>query len=116
MSFITGTATDVGDLITQLNAFLNLGHALDPQYAGTGNGTITNLIGTASTVNETITCTATDATHFTVVGSVSGALGTAVVGTAFTCAVAHFTIVAGGTAWVAADTISFVMTLPWTTL
>jgi len=116
MSFITGTATDVGDLITQLDAFLRLGHALDPQYTGTGNGTLTNLIGTASTVNETITCTATDATHFTVVGSVSGALGTAVVGTAFTCSVANFTIVAGGTAWVAADTISFVMTLPWTTL
>jgi VCBS repeat-containing protein len=100
MSFITGTATDVGDLINQLNGFLNLGHSLDPQYTGTGSGAITNLIGTASTVNETITCTATDATQFTIVGSVSGALGTAVVGSAFTCAVAHFTIVACGTAWV----------------
>jgi hypothetical protein len=116
MSCLIGTATDVGDLVDKLNAFLNLGHALDPQYAGVGNGTISNLIGTASTINETITCTATDATHFTVVGSTSGALGTATVGTPFTCAVAHFTIVAGGTAWVAADTISFVMTLPWTTL
>jgi hypothetical protein len=116
MSFLTGTATDVGDLIDQLDAFLLLGHSLDPQYAGTGDGTITLLIGTAATVDETITCTATDATHFTVVGSISGALGTAVVGTAFTCAVAHFTIVAGGTAFVATDTISFVMTLPWTAL
>ena len=50
------------------------------------------------------------------VGSVSGALGTAVVGTPFTCAVADFTIVAGGTAFVATDTITFVMTLPWRTL
>jgi hypothetical protein len=49
MSFITGTATDVGDLINQLNGFLNLGHSLDPQYTGTGSGAITNLIGTAST-------------------------------------------------------------------
>lgn len=116
MSFVIGTASDVGDLIDKLNAFLILGHSLDPQYVGTGNGTITELIGTASTVNETITCTATNATHFAVVGSVSGALGTATVGTPFTCAVAEFTIVAGGTAWVASDTITFVMTLPWTVL
>ena len=72
MSVQIGTATDVGNLIDLLNAFLLLGHSLDPQYAGTGNGLITALIGTAATVNETITCTATDATHFTVVGSVSG--------------------------------------------
>jgi hypothetical protein len=116
MSVQIGTATDVGNLIDLLNAFLLVGHSLDPQYAGTGNGLITALIGTAATVNETITCTATNATHFTVVGSISGALGTATVGTPFTSAVVDFTIVAGGTAFVLGDTITFVMTLPWTAL
>jgi hypothetical protein len=116
MSFQIGTATDVGDLIDKLNAFLVLGHSLDPQYAGTGNGLVIALIGTVATVNETIVCAATDATHFTVVGSITGALGTAVVGTAFVSSVAHFTIVAGGTAFLAGDTITFVMTQPWTAL
>ena len=51
MSVQIGTATDVGNLIDLLNAFLLLGHSLDPQYAGTGNGLITALIGTAATVS-----------------------------------------------------------------
>jgi hypothetical protein len=116
MSVQTGSAANVGALLDALNAFLTLGHALDPQYTGTGTGTIGALIGTSASVIETITATATDATHFAVVGSVSGALGTATVGVAFTSAVVNFTITAGGVAFIAGDVISLSMTPPWSAL
>lgn len=116
MSVQTGSAANVGALLDALNAFLTVGHSLDPQYTGTGTGTIDALIGTAASVVETITATATDATHFAVVGSVSGSLGVATVGVAFTSAVANFTITAGGVAFLAGDVISFAMTPPWSAL
>jgi hypothetical protein len=116
MSVSIGTATDVGNLLDLLNAFLRLGHALDPQYSGTGTGTVTGVIGTAASVVETITATATDATHFAVVGSISGSLGVATVGALFSSAVVDFTINAGGVAFVGGDVISFVMTPPWAAL
>jgi hypothetical protein len=114
MSYVSGTATDVGDLLTKLDAFLQLGHSLDPLYAGAGTGTVTGLIGTSTSVLETITVTFSDAANFTVAGSVSGALGAGTVGVAFACAVCAFTIVAGGVAWAAADTVTVLMTPPWT--
>lgn len=79
-----------------------------PTYGGTnvGNGTISGEAAPASTVAQTITMTATSATQFTVVGSVSGALGTAVVGTPFTSGQVDFTIAAGSTAFAAGDTIT----------
>ncbi len=113
MSFEIGTATDVADLMARLNSFLLKGHALEPAYSGAGTGRITNLIGTASSVLETITVTLTSSTTFDVSGSVSGALGTGTVGTPFTSAVVNFTITAGGTAWQAGDTIVLTMTPPW---
>jgi len=113
MSFETGTATDVADFLLKLDAFLLKGHSLEPAYAGVGDGTITLLIGTGSSVVETITITFTSSTAFDVVGSVTGALGSGTVGVAFTSSVVDFTIVAGGTAWAAADTIIFAMTPPW---
>lgn len=113
MSYQNGTATDVGNLMSLINSFLLLGHSLDPVYTGTGNGTINNLIGTAASVLEVITITFTSATAFTVAGSVTGALAGGTVGVAYTSAVANFTVVAGGTAWVAGDTIVFTMTPPW---
>lgn len=113
MSFITGTATDYSDMLTKLDAFLVKGHSLTPVYTGTGNGTITGIIGTSSSVQETITVTLSTVTTFSVSGSVTGSMGTGVVGVAFSHAVAAFTVVAGGTAWVAGDTITFVMTPPW---
>lgn len=72
----------------------------------TGNGTISGLSPTAATVPQTITLTATSATQFAVVGSVSGALGTATVGTPFTSSQLGFTIAAGSTAFAAGDTIT----------
>lgn len=116
MSWTTGTATSYTDLLTRLNAFLLLGHALPPVYTGTGNGLIAGLIGTASSVQETITVTLTGATTFTVSGSVTGSMGSGTVGTPFAHAKVAFTVTAGSTAWQSGDTIAFVMTAPWVAL
>src|SRR5258708_4615921 len=77
-----------------------------PTYAGTGNGTISGLTGAAATVAETMTMTAVDATHFTVSGSVSGVLGTATVGTAFTSGQIGLMIAAGSNAFIAGDKVT----------
>jgi flagellar hook protein FlgE len=89
------------------------GTAAAPTYVGTGNGMITGVAAGAGAVAETITMTAVDATHFSVSGSVSGALGTATVGTPFTSGQLDFTINAGGTAFVAGDAFT-VATTPGT--
>lgn len=116
MSVQTGTATDYQDLLSQLNAFLTAqGMTLAPSYTGTGNGTISGLIGGSASAAELITLTATDATHFSVSGSASGAIGTAVVGTPFTSTKINFTITAGGTAFVAGDVFTVTTTPPWLT-
>jgi len=113
MSWESGTATSYTDLLDKLNTFLTKGHALPPVYTGTGNGTITGLIGTASSVQETITVTLTGATTFDVTGSVTGSMGSGTVGTPFSHAKVAFTVTAGSTAWQSGDTIAFVMTPPW---
>jgi flagellar hook protein FlgE len=79
-----------------------------PAYGGTnvGNGTISALGASASTVAQTVTMTATSATQFSVVGSVSGAMGTATVGTPFVSGPLSFTIAAGSTAFATGDTIT----------
>jgi hypothetical protein len=116
MSVKTGTATDYGDLLNVLDTFLTAtGMALTPSFTGTGNGTIDARGGSASVV-ETITVTFSSSTAFSVVGSVSGALGSGVVGTPFTSTKANLTITAGGTAFVATDAFTFVVCPPWTSL
>lgn len=84
------------------------GGAGTPAYgtSNVGNGTVTGLAATATTVAQNITLTATSATTFTVTGSVSGALGTATVGSPFTSGQLDFTIGAGSTAFAAGDTIT----------
>jgi len=84
-----------------------------PTYAGTGNGTLTGVAAGPTSVPETITIAAVDATHFTVTGSSSGVLGTATVGTPFVSGQIGFTINAGGTAFVAGDAFT-VATTPGT--
>jgi flagellar hook protein FlgE len=84
-----------------------------PAYTGTGNGVMSAVAASAGSVTETITMTAVDATHFSVSGSVSGALGTATVGTPFTSGKIGFTITAGSTAFVAGDKFT-VATAPGT--
>lgn len=86
-----------------------------PAYGATnvGNGTISGLGTSAAAVTQTVTMTALTATTFSVVGSVSGALGTATVGTPFASPQLDFTIAAGSTAFAAGDTIT-VPTAPLT--
>jgi len=102
--------------LTKINAFLTVGHTLDPAYTGTGTGTIDSLIGTGASVLEVITVTLTSSSAYSVAGSVSGALGTGTVGVPFASAVCTFTLSAGGVAWAAADTVTFTMTPPWVAL
>lgn len=91
------------------------GGAGTPTYGATnvGNGTVSGLGASASTVAETVTLTALSPTSFSVVGSVSGALGTATVGTPFASGPINFTIAAGSTAFATGDTIT-VPTTPLT--
>src|SRR5579859_4729576 len=96
-----GTATYYANLLDILDSFLtSTGMALTPSFVGVGNGTISALGGSAG-VAEIITVTLTSATAFGVVGSVSGSLGTGVVGTPFTSTKANLTVTAGTTAFVA---------------
>jgi len=72
-------------------------------FTGTGTGRLEIEAG-PDPVAETITLTAlTDVTTFSVVGSVSGAIGTATVGTRFTSAQVNLLITAGATTFVAGD-------------
>jgi hypothetical protein len=116
MSIKIGSATDYADLLNVLDTFLtSTGMALTPSFTGTGNGTIDARGGSAG-VAEIITVTFTSATAFGVVGSVSGSLGSGVVGTPFTSTKANLTITAGGTAFVATDAFTFAVCPPWTSL
>jgi hypothetical protein len=113
MSAKIGSATSYADLLNILDSFLtSTGMALVPSFTGTGNGTIDALGGSAG-VAETITVTFTSATAFGVVGSVSGSLGTGVVGTPFTSTKANLTITAGTIAFVATDAFVFAVCAPW---
>ncbi len=115
MSSAIGTATDYANLLDLLDTFLtSQGMALAPSYVGTGNGPISGVIGGSASVAEVITITFTDATHFAVVGAVTGAIGTGVVGTPFVSTHINFTITAGGTAFIATDAFTVSMTPPWT--
>jgi hypothetical protein len=117
MSYITGNADGYLDLLDILDNFLTAtGHCWGLTYAGVGNGTLTGYIGTASSVAETITCTATSASNFDVVGSVSGALGSATVGSPYSGSKCEFTITAGGTAFQSGDEFVFNTSPKWTPL
>lgn len=114
MSYEIGTATNAADLLNKLNTFLtSKGKAYGLSYTGTGTGKLTGWDGVAQAVSETFTITATSATSFSVVGSVSGFIGTATVGTLFTHAKLTFTINAGGTAFVAGDVFKINTCPPW---
>jgi hypothetical protein len=89
---------------------------LSPVFVGTGNGTISGLIGGSASVAEVVTVTFTSSTAFSVAGSVSGAIGSGTVGTPFTSSKVNFTIAAGGVAFVAGDAFTFGTTPPWTSL
>ena len=115
--FETGTASNYLDLLDRLDIFLTAGgSAFGLTYVGTGNGTISGLKGGASSVAETFTLTATSASSFNVVGSVSGSIGPATVGTPFSHAKLGFLITAGGTAFTAGDAFTLSTAPKWTNL
>ncbi len=112
-----GSASDYLDLLEKLNTFLTTnGSAYGLTYAGTGTGTLTAYRGGASSVAETFTITATSSTNFTVVGSVSGSIGPATVGTPFSHAKIAFTLTAGGTAFVSGDVFTLTTAPKWTNM
>ena len=104
MSYEIGTAANAADLLNKLNTFLtSKGKAWGATFVGMGNGIISAWDGGASSVSETFTITATSSTSFNVVGSVSGSIGAATVGTQFTHAKLTFLLTQGVTAFVAGD-------------
>jgi hypothetical protein len=117
MSWVTGTATDHGDLLNKLDTFLTAtGKTTYPAFAGTGDGPITLLDGGSASIAENITVTFTSATAFNVTGSTSGSIGSGTVGTAFASTKVNFTITAGATAFVAGDAFTFSTAPPWTSM
>lgn len=114
MSTKIGTATNYLDLLAQLDDFLTAtGHAWGKTYSGTGTGDLVDYLGTATSVAETFTLTAINATTFSVVGSASGALANATVGTPYTSAKIAFTIEAGATPFVAGDVFAINTSPKW---
>jgi hypothetical protein len=113
--FTTGTATDYNDLFDKLCDYVSLkGSAFGLVYSGTGTGTLTDYSGGADSVAETFTITATSATNFTVVGSVTGSLPAATVGTPYSEGEIEFTLTAGGTAFVSGDEFTISTAPKWT--
>ena len=85
-----------------------------PTISTSGNATSSTVTVTdAHTLTEVVTCTFTTATAFTVVGSISGALGTGGTGTEFkngttnANSAVRFTVTAGNAPMSAGDTITF---------
>ncbi len=107
LSLLSNTTGQPGNL-----TIVPVGSAGSPSYTGAGNGAISGLAGGSASVAETYTITATDATHFSVTGSVSGVLGTATVGTAFTSNQIGFTIAQGATPFQAGDTFTVATAAP----
>jgi hypothetical protein len=117
MSFEIGTAANATDLLSKLNTFLtSKGKAYGLSFTGTGNGTLGAWDGGASSVSETFTITATSATQFNVVGSVSGNIGTATVDTTFTHDKLTFLIASGSTPFAVGDTFKINTCPPWVSL
>jgi hypothetical protein len=88
-----------GDVVTSVTPGTN-----------TGTGTCTQVYGGPDAVAETITVTLSNATTATVVGSVSGPLADATVGTLYQSAKVEFMLTAGATAFVNTDSFAIVTT------
>lgn len=116
MSVATGTASSYLDLMDKLRRYAGgFGTAGSPAPgSNTGNGTVTAVDTTAASLTETftLTCTAAAANSgtFSVVGSVSGALASATVGTPYTNAFLSFTINDGSTDFIVGDSFTIAVT------
>lgn len=110
MAYKIGYANGYKELLTALRGFLcnaKMAHNIAANVANTGNGYVSAERASTSPVDETWTLTATNATTFSVTGSVSGAQADATVGTAYDNGIVAFKIVAGGTAFEADDEFTF---------
>lgn len=102
---------------------------MDATPNNTGNGAVASVSTGADTVQEVITLSCTSASAgagtFSVNGSVSGSLGNATAGVAFSTSVVSFTITVGGTDYIVGDNFIITVTkqapaaspyyaLPWT--
>jgi hypothetical protein len=81
-------------------------------FTGTGNGTINSMRGTAASLVETWTVTASSPTAFNVVGSLLGFVGSATPGTVFNHARVSFLITSGIVPFAVNDAFVFTTTLP----
>jgi len=112
--FEIGTATDYIDLLERLETFLTAkGSAFGLEYAGVGDGRLTDYRGGILSVAETFTITATGPTQFSVIGSESGDIGPATVDVPFVDDVLEFTINDGDTAFVAGDVFTLSTAPKW---
>ena len=100
---LDASASTTGTVTVKVQSSPAASKVTSKTFTGTGTGRLEIEAG-PDPVAENITLTAlTDVTTFSVVGSVSGALGTATVGTRFSCAQVKLLIMSGGTAFVAGD-------------
>lgn len=110
MAYKIGYAENHKELLVALQGFLcnaKMAHNIAANVANTGNGYVSAERASTSPVDETWTLTATNATTFSVTGSVSGAQANATVGTDYDNGIVAFTIIAGGTAFEAGDEFTF---------
>jgi hypothetical protein len=110
MAYKIGYANGYKDLLTALRGFLcsaKMTYNIAAGVGNTGTGFVSAERASTNPVDETWTLTATSATNFTVTGSVSGAQAAATVGTPYDNGIVAFTLIAGGTAFIATDSFTF---------
>lgn len=113
MAYEIGTASDYKNLLVKLKDFATRANIVSAAVANpgnTGDGTCSQPTADDDAPTETWTLTATSATNFTVVGSVSGPQSNATVGSAYDDIV-QFTITAGGTPFISGDSFTFTVSL-----
>ena len=90
--------------------FISLGipKAGSVSYNGIGNGTVSGITAASSQVKpQTISITMTSSTSFGVTGTISGHIGSGVVGTPFNSTAVSFNLAAGAINFVSGDKFSF---------
>lgn len=85
----------------------------NPQYLGTGNGELLNIVPGYSALVGTITIVASSATQFNVVHSIQGSIGVASVSSRFSHPIVSFDINAGSIPFVSGDMFIFDLELHW---
>jgi len=98
------------DLTDAADSFIGIGVPVadTPIRVGIGNGTLTSISATSAFVKpETITIIFTSATSFSIVGDVTGIIGSGVVGIPFTSTKVNFTVTSGSTAFSGDDYFQF---------